>query len=114
MVTVVLDTVQTPVVSELYVTELPDKPPVASGLMANMLLATNVLGVVCAPKLMVWLALFIVIVIARALLCPVRLPLEQLKPVSVTLDVTTCVGVPLMTPVVVLRLRPVGNVPVRV
>ena len=54
--TVVPLTVQTPVVVELYVTGLLEAPPVASGEIANEAPALNVSGLVCAPKLIVWLA----------------------------------------------------------
>ena len=61
MVTVDPLTVQTPVVSELYVTAFIDVPPTAPGLIPKVAPAVKVkLGGICAPKVIVWPAFAIV------------------------------------------------------
>ena len=51
----------------------------------------------------------IVNVMALLLVCPAKFPLEQLRAVRVTGNVPTCVGEPVIAPVVELTLSPVGN-----
>ena len=61
-----------------------------------------------------WLALLIVIVTALVLDCPNRLPLRQLRPRRVMGKLPVCDGVPVMTPVLVFKVKPVGNVPTEI
>ena len=101
--TVVAITPQTPVVVELYVTGLPEAPPVAGGAITNVPPAVNARGLGCAPKLMVW-PMRLMVMVSGLIPVPPALVAEM-----VALIDSLTFGVPLMRPVEVLMLNVPGN-----